>query len=144
MENVVLWYECDISYFLVECGIGFDIMIMLDFVLNCLVGVIEKLVVYLENMLKNMNKFKGLVMLQWVLLVLMQVGVLCEDVYCLVQCNVMKVWEQGVDFKIEFLVDVEVIVVLLFVQIEEKFDFGYYIKYVDMIFVWVFGENGVY
>lgn len=63
MENVVLWYECDILYLFVECGIGLDVIVIFDFVLNWLMGVIDKMLVFLENMLDNMNKFFGFVML---------------------------------------------------------------------------------
>ena len=103
MENVALWHERDISHSSVERAIGPDTTITLDFALNRLAGVIEKLVIYPENMLKNMNKFKGLVMSQRVLLALTQAGVSREDSYRLVQRNAMKVWEKGADFLEELL-----------------------------------------
>jgi adenylosuccinate lyase len=100
---------------------------------------VEKLVVYPENMLKNLNKFKGLVMSQRVLLALTQAGVSREDAYRLVQRNAMKVWEQGADFKTELLVDPEVTAALSPGEIEEKFDLGYHTAHVDTIFARVFG-----
>ncbi|HRO14497.1 MAG TPA: adenylosuccinate lyase [Paracoccus sp. (in: a-proteobacteria)] len=139
MENVALWHERDISHSSVERGIAPDATITLDFALNRLAGVIDRLVVYPDNMLKNMNKFKGLVMSQRVLLALTQAGVSREDAYRLVQRNAMKVWEQGADFKEELLADPEVTAALSPVQIEEKFDLGYHTKHVDTIFRRVFG-----
>ena len=141
MENVALWHERDISHSSVERGIAPDATITLDFALNRLAGVIEKLVVYPENMLKNMNKFKGLVMSQRVLLALTQAGVSREDAYRLVQRNAMKVWEQGADFKTELLGDAEVTAALSPAEIEEKFDLGYHTKHVDTIFSRVFGKD---
>ena len=141
MENVALWHERDISHSSVERGIAPDATITLDFALNRLAGVIDKLVVYPENMLKNMNKFRGLVMSQRVLLALTQAGVSREDAYRLVQRNAMKVWEQGADFKEELLADTEVTAALSPAEIEEKFDLGYHTKHVDTIFRRVFDEN---
>ncbi|KGJ04095.1 Adenylosuccinate lyase [Paracoccus halophilus] len=140
MENVALWHERDISHSSVERGIAPDATITLDFALNRLAGVIEKLVVYPENMLKNMNRFKGLVMSQRVLLALTQAGVSREDAYRLVQRNAMKVWEQGADFKTELLADADVTAALTPAEIEEKFDLGYHTRHVDTIFARVFSE----
>ncbi|MCF8486754.1 MAG: adenylosuccinate lyase [Rhodobacteraceae bacterium] len=140
MENVALWHERDISHSSVERAIGPDATITLDFALHRLAGVIEKLVIYPENMLKNMNKFRGLVMSQRVLLALTQAGVSREDSYKLVQRNAMKVWEQGADFKTELLNDADVLKALSAAEIEEKFDLGYHTKHVDTIFARVFGS----
>ncbi|MGA0281003.1 MAG: adenylosuccinate lyase, partial [Paracoccaceae bacterium] len=93
-ENVTLWHERDISHSSVERNIGPDATVTLDFALARLTQVIDKLVIYPENMLKNMNKFRGLVMSQRVLLALTQAGVSREDAYRLVQRNAMKVWEE--------------------------------------------------
>ncbi|NKB82852.1 adenylosuccinate lyase [Brucella grignonensis] len=139
MENVALWHERDISHSSVERAIGPDTTITLDFALNRLAGVVEKLVIYPENMLKNMNKFRGLVHSQRVLLALTQAGVSREDSYRLVQRNAMKVWEQGADFLEELLADQEVRAALSEEQIREKFDLGYHTKHVDTIFKRVFG-----
>ena len=141
MENVALWHERDISHSSVERGIAPDATITLDFALNRLAGVIDKLVVYPENMVKNLNKFKGLVMSQRVLLALTQAGVSREDAYRLVQRNAMKVWEKGADFREELLADPEVTAALSPDEINEKFDLGYHTKHVDTIFRRVFGES---
>ena len=140
LENVALWHERDISHSSVERAIGPDTTVTLDFALHRLAGVVEKLVIYPDNMLKNMNKFKGLVMSQRVLLALTQAGVSREDSYRLVQRNAMKVWEKGADFKTELLADAEVTAALSPAEIEEKFDLGYHTKHVDTIFARVFGK----
>ena len=139
MENVALWHERDISHSSVERAIGPDSTITLDFALHRLAGLVEKLVIYPDNMLRNMNKFQGLVMSQRVLLALTQAGVSREDSYRLVQRNAMKVWENGADFKTELLADPEVTAALTKAEIEEKFDLGYHTKHVDTIFRRVFG-----
>ena len=140
MENVALWHERDISHSSVERMIGPDATVTLDFALARLTGVIEKLVVYPENMERNLNKFRGLVHSQRVLLALTQKGVSREDSYRLVQRNAMKVWEEGADFMTELKADPEVRAALSEAEIEEKFDLGYHIKHVDTIFRRVFGE----
>jgi adenylosuccinate lyase len=140
MENVTLWHERDISHSSVERAIGPDTTITLDFALHRLTGVIDKMLIYPDNMLANMNKFSGLVMSQRVLLALTQAGVSREDSYKLVQRNAMKVWDHGKDFKTELLGDDEVLAALSKEQIEEKFDMGYHTKHVDTIFKRVFGD----
>ncbi len=140
MENVALWHERDISHSSVERMIGPDATVTLDFALARLTSVIDKLLVYPENMINNMNKFRGLVHSQRVLLALTQAGVSREDAYRLVQRNAMKVWEQGKDFLEELLADEEVRAALSEEDIREKFDLGYHTKHVDTIFRRVFGE----
>ena len=140
LENVTLWHERDISHSSVERNIAPDTTVNLDFALHRLTSVIDKLVIYPDNMLKNMNKFKGLVMSQRVLLALTQAGASREDAYKLVQRNAMKVWEQNKDFQVELLSDKEVRSFLTEEDIREKFDLGYHIKNVEKIFHRVFGE----
>ena len=140
MENVALWHERDISHSSVERGIAPDATITLDFALNRLAGVIEKLVIYPETMLANMNRFKGLVMSQRVLLALTQAGVSREDAYSMVQRNALKVWEDRVDFRELLLADADVVAALGEDGINAKFDMGYHTKHVDTIFKRVFGE----
>ncbi|NNU80621.1 adenylosuccinate lyase [Halovulum dunhuangense] len=139
MENVALWHERDISHSSVERNIGPDTTVTLDFALARLTQVIDKLVIYPDNMLKNMNKFRGLVHSQRVLLALTQKGVSREDAYTLVQRNAMKVWEQGKDFMEELKADPDVRRAMSEAEIEEKFDLGYHTKHVDTIFARVFG-----
>jgi adenylosuccinate lyase len=90
-------------------------------------------------MMKNLNKFNGLIHSQRVLLALTQKGVSREDSYRLVQRNAMKVWEQGADFRAELKADPEVRAALSAAEIDEKFDLGYHTKHVDTIFARVFG-----
>ncbi len=140
MENVALWHERDISHSSVERMIGPDATVTLDFALARLTGVIDKLLVYPENMQKNLDRLGGLVHSQRVLLALTQKGVSREDSYSLVQRNAMKVWEQGADFLTELKADPDVKAVLSDAELEEKFDLGYHTKQIDTIFRRVFGE----
>lgn len=139
LENVALWHERDISHSSVERMIGPDSTVTLDFALARLTSVIEKLVVYPENMMRNLNQFKGLVNSQRVLLALTQAGVSREDAYRLVQRNAMRTWEQGSDFLEGLLADTEVRAALSEEEIREKFDMSYHSKHVDTIFKRVFG-----
>ena len=140
LENVTLWHERDISHSSVERMIGPDATVTLDFALHRLAGLVEKLVIYPENMLANLNRHKGLVMSQRVLLALTQAGVSREDAYAIVQRNAMKVWEAGADFRTELLADRQVTAALSPAEINEKFDLGYHLKHVDTIFARVFGK----
>ncbi len=141
MENVALWHERDISHSSVERAIGPDTTITLDFALARLTGVIEKMLIFPENMLDNMNKFPGLVMSQRVLLALTQAGVSREDAYSMVQRNALKVWEERLDFQELLLADDEVVKALGEDGIKAKFDMEYHTKHVDTIFQRVFGES---
>jgi adenylosuccinate lyase len=137
MENVALWHERDISHSSVERGIGPDATIHLDFALNRLAGVIERLLVYPENMQKNLDRLGGLVHSQRVLLALTQLGQSREDSYAAVQRNAMKVWRGEGNF-LDFLKeDPEVIVPDA--ELEALFDLGYHTKHVDTVFKRVFG-----
>ena len=138
MENVALWHERDISHSSVERNIGPDATITLDFALSRLTSVIDKLVIYPENMITNMIKFKGLIHSQRVLLALTQKGLSREDSYRLVQKSAMQVWEQGADFLTELKTDSEVLKVMTVKEIEDKFDLEYHTKHVETIFQRVF------
>lgn len=140
LENVALWHERDISHSSVERYIAPDATVALDFSLRRLNGLIRNLVVYPQNMLKNLNQMKGLVFSQKILLDLTQAGVSRENAYRLVQKNAMKVWEQGADFQTELLADPEVIGALGETKVRESFDLSYHLKHVDTIFKRVFGE----
>ena len=140
MENVALWHERDISHSSVERGIAPDATVTLDFALARLTGVIEKLVIYPENMMNNLNKFRGLVHSQRVLLALTQKGVSREDAYKYVQRNAMRVWEEGKDFQTELLADPDVTAAMTNEEIAENFDLGHHTKHVDTIFKRVFGD----
>jgi adenylosuccinate lyase len=138
LENVITWHERDISHSSVERNIGPDTTITLDFAINRLSMVVENLIIYPEQMLTNLNKFKGLVMSQRVLLALTQSGVSREESYKIVQKNAMKVWESNKDFMTELLNDKEVSDYLTEDQIRDKFDMNYHTKHVDTIFKRIF------
>lgn len=147
MENVALWHERDISHSSVERMIGPDATVTLDFALARLTNVIDKLLVYPERMLANMNRLGGLVHSQRILLALTQAGTSREDAYRLVQRNAMKVWDSyqkdgsaDVDFLEELLNDADVRAALSEEEIRSRFDLGYHTKAVDTIFDRVFGK----
>ena len=141
MENVALWHERDISHSSVERMIGPDATVTLDFALVRLTGVIDKLLVYPENMQKNLDRLGGLVHSQRVLLALTQKGVSREDSYKYVQRNAMPVWRGEGDFLTLLKKDPDVKAVMTDAELEEKFDLGYHLKHVDTIFKRVFGQT---
>jgi adenylosuccinate lyase len=141
MENVALWHERDISHSSVERMIGPDATVTLDFALARLAGVIDKLVVYPERMLANLNKSGGIVHSQRVLLALTQAGASREDAYRLVQKNGMQAWQDGGDFLSLLKADPEVARALAESEIEALFDLGYHNKQVETIFARVFGAD---
>ncbi|WP_449220974.1 adenylosuccinate lyase [Tistrella mobilis] len=140
MENVALWHERDISHSSVERMIGPDATIVLDFALNRLAGVVDKLVVYPERMMANLDALGGLVHSQRVLLALTQKGVSREDAYRLVQRNAMPVWRGEGQFIDLLKADPEVTARLSDTEIEGLFDLGYHMAQVDTIFRRVFGR----
>ena len=140
LENVALWHERDISHSSVERMIGPDATVTLDFALARMTGVIEKLLVYPDNMQRNLDRLGGLVHSQRVLLALTQAGLSREDSYRLVQRNAMPVWRGEGDFLALLKADPEVSAALTPEQIEECFDLGYHLKHVDTIFTRVFGR----
>ena len=139
MENVALWHERDISHSSVERMIGPDATVTLDFALGRLTGVIDKLLIYPEQMQRNLDKLGGLVHSQRVLLALTQAGVSREDSYRLVQRNAMPVWRGEGDFLTLLKADTDVTAALRPEEIEACFDLGYHFKHVDTIFSRVFG-----
>jgi adenylosuccinate lyase len=140
LENVVLWHERDISHSSAERMMGPDATVTLDFGLNRLAGVIEKLLVYPENMQKNLDRLGGLVHSQRLLLALTQKGASREDAYRLVQRNAMPVWRGEGDFQSLLKKDEDVKKFLSDKEIEEQFDLAYHFKHVDTIFSRVFGK----
>jgi adenylosuccinate lyase len=141
MENVALWHERDISHSSVERGIGPDATIHLDFALRRLAMVMERLVIYPDNMLKNLDRLGGLVHSQRVMLALTQKNVSREDAYAAVQGNAMKVW-RGEGRFIEFLkTDPIVSKAMTDAELEALFDNGYHFKHVDTVFDRVFGKD---
>ena len=141
LENVVLWHERDISHSSAERMFGPDATVTLDFALNRMAGVIEKLLVYPANMQKNLDRLGGLVHSQRVLIALTQKGASREDSYKMVQRNAMPVWRGEGDFQTLLKGDADVKKYLTDDEIAEKFDLGYHLKHVDTIFKRVFGAS---
>ncbi|RMH50587.1 MAG: adenylosuccinate lyase [Alphaproteobacteria bacterium] len=141
LENVALWHERDISHSSVERMIGPDATVTLDFALARLTGVIDRLVVYPDNMARNLGLLRGLIHSQAVLLALTQKGVSREDAYAMVQRAAMRVWEGGPrDFAAELAADPAVAAVLTPAEIAACMDMTRHLAHVDMIFARVFGE----
>src|SRR5215203_5257463 len=143
LENVALWHERDISHSSVERFIGPDACITLDFALARLTGVIDKLLIYPERMLKNLNRMGGLIHSQRVLLALTQAGLSRDDSYRLVQRNAMKVWESDGQLSLLDLLksDPEVAKHVKQDELNRLFDLDHHLKQVDTIFDRVFGTT---
>jgi adenylosuccinate lyase len=144
MEDVALWHERDISHSSVERMIGPDATVTLDFILARMTGLIDKLVVYPENMARNLDRLGGLIHSQRVLIALTQKGVSREDAYAIVQRHAMGVWQGlnkgGPDFLARLKADPEVTKALKPAELEALFDLDYHLKHVDTIFTRVFGK----
>ncbi|MCP4394150.1 MAG: adenylosuccinate lyase [Alphaproteobacteria bacterium] len=142
LENVALWHERDISHSSVERMIGPDATVTLDFALNRLAGVVENLVIYPENVKRNLDQLGGLIFSQRVLLALTQAGMSREDAYSAVQRNAMKVWDSNDRVENYFMNllkgDEAVSALLSDKEIESIFDISYHTKHVDTIFNRVF------
>jgi adenylosuccinate lyase len=140
LENVTLWHERDISHSSVERMIGPDATVTLDFALARLTGIIDKLIVYPENMQKNLDRLGGLIHSQRVLLALTQKGVTREDAYRLVQRNAMKAWAGDGDLLSLLKADKDVRKHLSETELADKFDLNFHFAHVDTIFRRVFGR----
>jgi adenylosuccinate lyase len=141
LENVALWHERDISHSSVERGIGPDATVHLDFALKRMTSVIDKLLVYPENMRRNLDRLGGLIHSQRVLLALTQKGMSREESYAAVQRNAMPVWRGEGNFLELLKADKEVSALLSAAELESLFDLGYHTKHVDTIFRRVFGAD---
>jgi adenylosuccinate lyase len=138
MENVALWHERDISHSSVERMIAPDSTITLDFALARLTQVVEHLIVYPEQMRRNLDSLCGLVFSQRVLLMLTQKGISREEAYTIVQRNAMKVWDKRVDFFDELQKDPAVTKAINLQELKDLFDLTYYTRHVDTIYERVF------
>ncbi len=140
LENVALWHERDISHSSVERVIAPDATIALDFALARAASMIDKLLVYPEQMRKNLDQLGGLVDSQRVLLALTQAGMSREDAYRAVQRNAMPVWQGKGRFLDLLKADAEVTKHLAPSALEQLFDEAYHLKHVDTIFRRVFRD----
>ena len=145
MENVALWHERDISHSSVERIIGPDATATLDFILQRMRDLIDGLVIYPENMARNLERLGGLIYSQRVLIALTQKGVSREDAYAIVQRHAMGVWESlnraGPDFLARLKADPEVTKVLPPPELEALFDLDFHLQHVDTIFARVFAAT---
>ena len=140
LEDVALWHERDISHSSVERVIGPDATAALDFAVARLAGIIDKLIVYPDNMKTNLERLGGLIHSQRVMLALTHKGVAREDAYAIVQRNAMRVWKGEGDFLSLLAADKDVRKHLSAAELKENFDLGYHFKHVDTIFERVFGK----
>ncbi len=134
MENVALWHERDITHSSVERVVIPDSCILLDYMLSIMIDVLDKLLVYPDNMMKNLERTHGLIFSQSVLLALTKKEMKREDAYRLVQSSAMDVWQSGKSFKELLLANEVILRVLNREQIEELFDLKKSIRNVDYIF----------
>jgi adenylosuccinate lyase len=141
MENVPLWHERDISHSSVERIIAPDSTILLDYMLVRLTRVLDRLVVYPENMRRNLELTGGLLFSQQAMLALTKKGLTREEAYGLIQRNAMAVWQEGGQLKERLAQDPEVAAHLAPDEIEAVFDLRYHLKHVDIIFKKVFAST---
>lgn len=138
MENIPLWHERDISHSSVERVIAPDATILVDFMLNRTINLLDRLIVYPQRMIENLQKTGGLIFSQQILLLLTQKGVSREEAYQIVQRNAMQVWEKGGDFKALLLKDKGLRRHVSKTEVEQAFDLKHHLKHVDTIFKRVF------
>ena len=141
LENVALWHERDISHSSVERVIGPDATIVLDFMLGRFTGMMDKLIVYPDRMLSNLNMTKGVIFSQMVLLALVEKGMTREDAYTIVQKNAMKSWHEGIEFKELLEKDDAIKKYLQGKDLAEIFNINNFLKNLDFIFNRVFGND---
>ncbi len=139
MENMALWHERDISHSSVERVIGPDSTILIDYMLHRLSRIVKDLVVYPDHMTENLNRMKGLIYSQQVLLKLADLGLGRHEAYEMVQRNALRVWDTGRDFESLLLEDKEIRKHLSEKEIKEIFSLDYHLKHVDDNLQRVFG-----
>ncbi|MDQ3179714.1 MAG: adenylosuccinate lyase [Acidobacteriota bacterium] len=143
LENVALWHERDISHSSAERIVLPDSSAALDYILTKTASLLDGLVVYPENMLKNLNATRGLVFSGQLLLALTQKGVSREDAYVWAQRNAMKVWDEGGEFQDLVKNDADISAKLSAEEIEKVFDVKHYLRNVGKVFARVFGNNSM-
>jgi adenylosuccinate lyase len=141
LEDVALWHERDISHSSVERVIGPDATIVLDFMLYRFTNMMDKLVVYPERMIYNLNLTHGVIFSQMVLLALIEKGTTREDAYAIVQKNAMKSWQEGLEFRDLLEKDSTVAKYLQKKELAAIFNVNNFLKNLDFIFNRVFGDK---
>jgi adenylosuccinate lyase len=134
MENVALWHERDISHSSAERVIIPDSTTLMDYMLNKIISLIENLLVYPENMRRNLDLTDGLIFSQEVLLALVKKGVVREDAYAMVQRNSMQVWEKKTDFKALLKTDDQITALLNDDEIDALFDLNKVMTNINKIY----------
>ena len=133
LENVSLWHERDITHSSVERVILPDSTITVDYCLRKFTNIVDKLLVYPDAMIANIEKTGGLIFSQRLLLAIVSKGVLREDAYKWVQRNAMAKWMEGQDFKTNVMKDEDIAKYLNKEEIEACFEYSYYLRHVDTI-----------
>ncbi|MDM7988005.1 MAG: adenylosuccinate lyase [Smithella sp.] len=141
LEDIALWHERDISHSSVERVIGPDATIALDFMLHRFTNMMDKLVIYPERMLYNLNMTQGVIFSQMVLLSLIDKGITREDAYAIVQNNAMKSWQEGLEFKDLLEKDSTVTQYLKKKELTAIFDVKNFLKNLNFIFTRVFADK---
>jgi len=134
MENVALWHERDLTHSSVERIIIPDSCILLYYLLDKFINIVEGLVINTNNMLENIYKTHGLVFSQELMLALIDKGVLREEAYHMVQKNAMQSWAEKTDFKELVIKDQDIMNKLSAADIDRIFDISIYSDNVDYIF----------
>ena len=142
LENVALWHERDISHSSVERVICPDSTTLIDYMINRLTRLVDRLIVYPENMQRNLEATRGLIFSQQLLLALTRKGVARDDAYRAVQKRAMEAWEGKGNFRDLVLADEDITCWLTREEITRIFDINYHLKYVDRIFQRVFEVRG--
>jgi len=140
LENMPLWHERDISHSSVERVIGPDSTILIHYMLRKMTSMMERLIIYPENMMRNLEKTEGLIFSQSVLLALVDKGITREEAYKLVQKNAMQSWTKGKDFLTLLKKDKKIGVLLKKNEIEKIFNLKAQFKNVDIIFKRIFKQ----
>jgi|TARA_B100001142_G_scaffold328015_1_gene387059 adenylosuccinate lyase len=138
MENIPLWHERDISHSSVERVIGPDSTILIHYMLRKMTKMMDGLMVYPDNMMRNLEKTGGLIYSQSVLLALVRKGITREEAYKLVQKNAMQSWTKGKDFLALLKKDKEIVKLLSVAEINKTFKLTTQYKNIDRIFNRVF------
>lgn len=133
MEDITLWHERDISHSSVERVILPDSTINVDYCCRKLTNLVDKLLVYPEAMMENLNKTGGLIFSQRIMLAVVSKGVLREDAYKWVQRNAMARWLKGEDFRTNVEKDPDITKYLTKEEIDNCFDYQWFLRNVDMI-----------
>ena len=141
LEDIALWHERDISHSSVERVIGPDATVMLDFMLFRFTNMMDKLIIYQEKMIYNLNMTHGVIFSQMVLLALIDKGLTRESAYAVVQNNAMKSWQEGLDFRSLLESDSAVTKYLKKKDLTVIFDIKNFLKNLDFIFNRVFGNK---